>query len=95
MGIAANTIRGDPDQAQQFDGALSTRVWPQLWSMGLQYIHDLRADIQYRVESIHGTLEDDGEFTPTERTQLCGGHLEYIHRLCNRTCRGLGCRGLF
>src|SRR6266852_8042888 len=85
MRIAANAIWGDTDQAQQFDSTLSSRICSHRWPMRTQHICDLSTDIEYGIERIHSTLENNSQFAPTKGTQLRSCKLKNIHRLRNIT----------
>src|SRR5260370_1252824 len=86
MRIAANAIWGDTNQAQQFDSTLSSRICSHRWPMRTQHICDLSTDIEYGIERIHSTLENNSQFAPTKGTQLRSRKLKNIHRLRNINC---------
>ena len=81
MGITADAIRGNADEPQQFDCTLFAGLSTHLRPMRTQHIHHLRANIEHRIERVHGALEDNGEFTPAESAQLPRGQLQDVHGL--------------
>src|SRR5713226_1011235 len=95
--VAADTVRGDPYQAQQLDGTLPPRIRPHLWTVSAQHIGYLRPNIQHRIERVHGTLEDNRKFIPAKFTQFRRTKLKNVHsvsclnRFCSSAFRGDSC----
>src|ERR1019366_7321423 len=49
--------------------------------MGTDHIQHLVADVQDRVEGVHGTLEDDCDLSPAQAAELLALELQELHRL--------------
>src|SRR5215468_10852578 len=70
MRIAAQAVGSDTNELEQLNGTLFAAIRPHIGPVGLEGIHNLRANVHNRVERIHSTLENDGNLVPTKGAQF-------------------------
>ncbi len=92
---AMQTIGRDAHQTEQLRRALLPALAAHCGIMGAQDVGNLCADVEHRIERVHGALKHDRELAPAEVAQRIGGQLQHIHSVCARrlcACIAVGSR---